>query len=141
MKGKDTSLRTPLARAKGMGSAHHGAGHWMGIRLTAIMLIPLTMYVVTTFFIDVVYGGYSGAMAWLSSPFAVVLVTLFLGAGFHHAANGVQEVIEDYVHCEWLKLSCIFLVKFIAAALAILGALATLKILLGIGVVIPPHAY
>ncbi len=132
MSAKRESLRSSLGRVRGLGSAKGGTEHWWLQRLTAIMLVPLSLYVLVTFFTYAVFGGYAGAIYWLRSPFAATLVILFLAIGFHHAASGVQVVIEDYVHCEAVKLVSVILVKFFAAAFAILGILATVKILFGV---------
>jgi succinate dehydrogenase / fumarate reductase membrane anchor subunit len=100
-------------------------------RLTSLALIPLSIYLVGTFFVYVVFGGYSGAIFWLHSPVYTTSLVLFLGVGFHHTASGLQVVIEDYVQAEFAKLLSIIAVKFICIAFAILGILATLKILFG----------
>jgi len=141
MKAKAKSMRSPLAEVRGLGSARHGTQHWWLQRLTALALIPLSIYVVATFFVEVVYGGHEGAVEWLSSPFAAVLTILFLGVGFHHAANGVQVVIEDYVHGEARKIAGIVTVKFFAVMLALLGSLAVIKVLFfAIIAMMMPHA-
>jgi len=131
MKNKTPSLRSSLGRVRGLGSAKGGTEHWWLQRLTALALIPLTLYVLNGFFTYVVFGNYSGAVYWLHSPFSATAVILLLAVGFHHAASGVQVVIEDYVHCECAKLFGVITVKFLATAFAVLGILATLKILFG----------
>jgi len=132
MKNKIPTLRSPLARVRSLGSARHGTQHWWMQRLTALALIPLTIYLFTTFFLYVVYGGYDGALIWLRSPISAMAVLLFIMVGFHHAASGLQVVIEDYVHCEATKLASLILVKFAAVALALLGIVATVKVLFGV---------
>jgi succinate dehydrogenase / fumarate reductase membrane anchor subunit len=132
MTTNDKSLRSPLGRVRGLGSAKHGTEHWWNLRLTSLALIPLSLYVFATFYINVVQGGHDGAVEWLRSPFAATFVLLFLLFGFHHAANGLQVVIEDYVHNEKAKLTLLLLTKFFAIALALLGSLATIKILFGV---------
>ena len=132
MKKESKSFRSDLGRARGLGSAKSGTGHWMAMRLTAVILVPLSIYVILTFFNYVVYGGYDGALYWMRSPFTATFLILFLAAGFHHAANGTQEVIEDYVHCECAKIASIVAVKFVAAICALLGILAVVKVLFGV---------
>jgi succinate dehydrogenase / fumarate reductase membrane anchor subunit len=131
MNSKGKSLRSPLGRVRGLGSAKNGSEHWWLQRLTSLALIPLSIYPVAMFFIYAVFGGYEGAHTWVKSLYAATALILFLAVGFHHAASGLQVVIEDYVHGETPKLFAVILVKFIAAAFAILGILAVLKILLG----------
>jgi len=132
MKDGKNSLRSPLGKARGLGSAKHGTDHWWKQRLTALALIPLIIYVFASFYMNVADGGRDGALLWLRSPFAATFVVLFLLFAFHHGASGVQVVIEDYVHHEKAKLGAIMLVKFFAAILALLGVLATVKILFGV---------
>jgi len=127
---KNTSMRGPLAKARGLGAAKEGTAHWWALRVTSAALVLLSIYVVASFFVQRVYSDYVVASIWLTSPFAAVLMILFVGVGFHHAANGLQVVIEDYVRCEKLKLASIVAIKFIATALALLAAIAVLKILL-----------
>jgi succinate dehydrogenase / fumarate reductase membrane anchor subunit len=100
--------------------------------LTALALIPLTLYVLIGFVNTAVTGGYSGAIYWLQSPLSSTFTILMLLAGLYHAAAGMQEVIEDYVHCEGIKLASLFLIKFVAAALAVLGTLSVAKIFFGV---------
>src|ERR1700749_5335796 len=112
MKKNKSSMRSLLGRARGLGSAKEGVEHWWMQRLTALALIPLSLYIVGTFFNAVVFGsGYDSALAWLSSPVTAVTMILLFGTAFHHAASGVQVVIEDYVHCEMWKLLSIIAVK------------------------------
>jgi len=129
---KIKSLRTPLGKARGLGSAKSGTHHWMVQRVTALALIPLSLYVLIGFFNNAVSGGYSGAVYWLQSPLSATFTILFLLAGLRHGAVGLQVVIEDYVHCECAKFSAIFVVNFLAVALAILGTLSTAKIFFGV---------
>jgi succinate dehydrogenase / fumarate reductase membrane anchor subunit len=132
MTGKKMSVHAMLSRVRGLGTAKSGTENWYLMRLTSVALFLLALYPIMGFFIYAVYGGYAGAVAWLKSPFAATGVILFLIAGFHHAAGGLQTVIEDYVHCPYAKTASLFIVKFLAAALAILGVLATLKVTLGV---------
>lgn len=126
----EKSLRAPLARVRGLGSAHQGVRHWWGQRVTALALIPLSLYIVGAFFNAVVFGnGYQDAVAWLQSPFATTFMLLFIAVGFHHAVSGAQVVIEDYVHCEVAKTLSLLFIKFAAVFLAVLGILAAVKTL------------
>lgn len=126
------SLRSPLARVRALGPAKGGTEHWWMQRLTALALIPLTLFVLNGFFTHVVFGNYDSAVYWLRSPFSASFVVLFVAVGFHHAASGLQVVIEDYIHCECAKLAAIISVKFLAVVFALLGILATVKVLFGV---------
>ena len=102
------SLQTPLARVRHLGAAKEGAHHWWWQRLTAILLVPLSLWFVGSLWSIVVAGGADRAalVDWLSGPVSAVLMLLFLGATFYHLKLGLQVVIEDYVHgyCKWVLL-------------------------------------
>ena len=127
-----SSLRSPLGKVRGLGSARCGTEHWKIQRITAVALIPLSIYVLIGFFNNAISGGYSGAVYWLQSPLSATFTILFLLAGLRHGVIGLQVVIEDYVHCECTKFGMLFLVQFIGATLAILGTLSVAKIFFGV---------
>lgn len=125
------SLRTPLSEARGLGSAKEGVGHWWNQRLTAIALVPLTLW----FGFSVALLGtadYYTVVDWIAHPVNAVLLTLMLAVGFWHGALGIQVVIEDYVASEWKKITLLLLVQFAAAVLALAGIFAVLYIALGV---------
>ncbi|HVC38312.1 MAG TPA: succinate dehydrogenase, hydrophobic membrane anchor protein [Gammaproteobacteria bacterium] len=124
------SFRTPLGRARGLGSSRHGTSHWLAQRVTAIALIPLSLWFVISLLIHV-RADYVTALIWLHSPVVSVLSMLLLATVFYHAYLGLQMVIEDYVHDEWLKLSALVLIKFICILLAAAGIFAVLRIAFG----------
>lgn len=119
------SIRTPLARARGLGSAKDGVGHWWAQRITAVALVPLTLWLVVSIAARA-GAGHEAVLAWLSSPVAAVAVVLFLGVLFYHSQLGLQVVVEDYVHSEWLKLATLVVLQFahiVVAAAAIFAVL------------------
>jgi succinate dehydrogenase / fumarate reductase membrane anchor subunit len=120
-------LRSNLGRVRGLGSAKDGTSHWWAQRLTAIALIPLTLWFVASV-ISLTGADVLAVKAWIASPLVAVLLIVLIAATFHHAQLGVQVVIEDYVHAEWLKITSIVLVKFAAVLLAAIAAFAVLKI-------------
>ncbi len=97
-------IQTPLARVRYLGSAKEGSDHWWWQRLTAIMLVPLSLWFVASIWWIVVGGAsYEAFQDWLSGPVAAILMLLFVGALFYHLKLGLQVVIEDYVHHKPLK--------------------------------------
>ena len=122
--------RTPLARARGLGSAKHGVGHWWAQRITAVALIPLVVWFAVSL---VMLSGadYSLVRAWIGSPLVMVLLILTIGVGLHHGQLGIQVVIEDYIRSDGWKLALIVLVKFIAALFGLGAIVAVLRIALG----------
>jgi succinate dehydrogenase / fumarate reductase membrane anchor subunit len=123
----NSDLRTPLARARGLGSAREGVHHWWAQRLTAIALIPLVVW----FAISLVMmsgADYGAVRAWIGSPMVMVLLILTIAIGLHHGQLGLQVVIEDYVHGDGSKLALIVAVRFIAVLFGLAAIVAVLRI-------------
>ena len=91
------NLQTPLGRARGLGSAKSGTKHWWAQRVTAIALIPLTIWFVVAM-ISATGNDYNNAQQFIGNPINAILFILLIVATFHHAQLGLQVVIEDYVH-------------------------------------------
>ena len=124
------TLRTPLAQVRGLGSAKEGPHHWWAQRLTAVALVPLFLWFVASV-AAVGTAEYAVAAEWLKSPINATLLILLLVALFHHAHLGMQVVFEDYIGTEWLKVTCIVLMKFIAILLAAVTVVAVLRVAIG----------
>ena len=123
----NSDLRTPLARARGLGSAREGVHHWWAQRLTAIALIPLVVW----FAISLVMmsgADYGAVRAWIGSPIVMVLLILTIAVGLHHGQLGLQVVIEDYVHGDGSKLALIVAVRFVAVLFGLAAIVAVLRI-------------
>lgn len=124
------SMRNPLARVRGLGSAKEGVQHWWAQRLTAIALVPLTIWFVVS------VAGLAGmdhaeAVAWIGSPTVAVPLVLLIAAVFWHAQLGAQVVIEDYVHNEAIKLTALIVLKFAAILLGVASIFAVLRLAFG----------
>ena len=124
------SLRTPLGRVRGLGSAKDGTTHWWAQRVTAVAMVPLTLWFVATLAANT-GADHATFTAWLGNPLVAIIMLLLVLTGFHHAQLGLQVVIEDYVHTEWLKITSIVLVKFAAIGLGIAAAFSILKLAFG----------
>lgn len=120
-------LRSPLARARGLGSAKQGVHHWWAQRITALALIPLVVWFAVSL---VLMSGadYGAVRAWIRSPVVMVLLILTIAVGLHHAQLGLQVVIEDYVHADGAKLALIVLCRFIAVVFGLAAIVAILSI-------------
>lgn len=123
-------LRSPLAAARGLGSAKDGAGHWWSQRVSAVALIPLTFWFVVSL-ASHAGAGYAETMTWLSSPVTVVLLSLYLVVAFYHSQLGLQVVVEDYVHHTGLKFVTLILLQFINVVLPVAAIFSVLWISLG----------
>ena len=122
--------RTPTKNALGLGSAKDGVHHWWMQRMTAIALVPLVLWFS---FSLISYAGadYHTVTAWIGSPLVAVLLIALIASVFYHAQLGLQVVLEDYVHLDWLRIASIVAVKFVTVLLALAGILAVLRIALG----------
>lgn len=95
-------MRTPLNKVRGLGSSHKGTEHFWVQRMTALALVPLTVF----FFVFLIrYAGapYPEVAAALSNPFVGVLMGLMVVAGLFHVHIGMQEIIVDYIHNDLIK--------------------------------------
>ena len=124
------SMRTPLGRIRGLGSAKDGTGHWWAQRVTALALVPLTVWFVASV-IGMAGADHASFVAWIASPLVAGLMILLIVATFHHAQLGLQVVIEDYVHDEGIKVGALLVMKAAAVLLGLTGVLAVLKIAVG----------
>ena len=122
-------MRSPLGHALGLGSAKNGVEHWSLQRITAIALVPLTLWFAASL---MAHAGndYATFIAWLRTPIAAILMALLLIVLFYHTALGLQVVIEDYVH-SGMKIPALLAMRFACFALAVAGILATLRIAFG----------
>jgi len=120
-------LRSPLGRARGLGSARAGAGHWWATRLTSLALVPLTLWFIWSVF-SLTGASRDDVGVWLNSPVVMALMLALIVATFHHMASGLQVVIEDYVHKEDAKLAAVLAVKGACGILALACIVSVLKV-------------
>lgn len=119
--------RTPLAKARGLGSAKAGTAHWWMQRVTAAALIPLSLWWLG-FIAHLLNSPYSQTVAWLSEPLNSVLMIAWIIAVFYHAGLGLQVVVEDYVRPEWLKIVSVWIVKLVFVLLVLAAVVAIFNI-------------
>jgi len=120
-------LRSPLGRARGLGSARAGSHHWWAQRLTALALVPLSLWFIFAV-IHLAGASHQVVIDWLSSPLTLSLMLALILATFHHLQLGLQVVIEDYVRGEWRKTGIVLAVKAISMFLALTCIVSVLKI-------------
>ena len=123
-------MRSPLSRAMGLGSAKEGVEHWWAQRVTALALVPLTVWFVIAV-IELAGADRSLFVEWVRHPLPAVFLVLLLIATFYHGALGLQVVIEDYVESEGLRLGLLIAVRLAAIVFAARGIFAVLKLSLG----------
>ena len=121
------SLRSPLGRVRGLGSAKEGVQHWWSQRVTALALVPLVLWFIVSL-LSLRHAEYAVVVGWVGHPFNSALLILLIISLFYHAILGLQVVIEDYVHTEALKMSLLLLMRFGLMLLAAVGIIAVVRI-------------
>ncbi len=124
------SLKTPLGRVLGLGSAHDGTGHWWAQRVTAVALVILGIWLAGSL-AGLESLGYATMRAFVADPLNGVLLTLTALTVAWHSQLGVQVVIEDYVHAAGVKVVALVLSRFAHVFIAVLSVYAILRIGLG----------
>jgi succinate dehydrogenase / fumarate reductase membrane anchor subunit len=124
------TLRSPLGRARGLGSAKDGYAHSWSTIVTAVGLIPLSLWFVTSL-IGLKGADYATFQAWMARPFNASLMILTLLMVVYHAQLGIQMVVEDYVHAPAKKFGLLIGSKLIAAFLAVYMTVSILKVAVG----------
>jgi succinate dehydrogenase membrane anchor subunit len=123
-------MRSPLGRAIGLGSAKEGVEHWWMQRITAVALVPLTLWFVIAV-IGLVGADLETVQNWVGRPLPAILLVLLLIASFYHMSLGLQVVIEDYVHTELTKLGLVIAIRLLCFAFVVAGIFAVLSMALG----------
>lgn len=124
------SMRTPLSRARGLGSAKSGVHHWWRQRLTAmanVILVPFTVILVIA-----LHGkSHADTVAVLSHPLVALGLIAAILSITYHMRLGLQVIIEDYVHSDGLKVLALVANTFFSAGVALAGLFAVMKLSLG----------
>ncbi len=124
------SLKTPLGRVAGLGSAKEGTGHWWAQRLTAVALVPLS-FLFVVFVFAIAGADHAHAVELMGNPLVAVVMLLFIVAGFYHMKLGMQVVIEDYVQHEGAKTVLLVSLALGSFALGMAAIFAVLKLAFG----------
>lgn len=124
------SLRSPLRRVLGAGSAKQGVHHWWLQRLTSVALVPLTVWFVVSL-LTLPSLDHTTVAAWERQSSTALLLVLLVGVGAWHSQLGVRVVVEDYVPSPGARTVTLTLIAFAHALLAAAGIFAVLKVALG----------
>jgi succinate dehydrogenase / fumarate reductase membrane anchor subunit len=111
-----SSLQTPLHKVRGLGASHSGTGHFWRERVTAVALIPLSLW-----FLYVMLGlaGTSEvtALQFLAHPLNAIMMAAFIVFSLYHAALGLQVVVDDYIHTPGAKIFLLLVIRFSVIAI------------------------
>ncbi|MEM9764821.1 MAG: succinate dehydrogenase, hydrophobic membrane anchor protein [Pseudomonadota bacterium] len=121
-----TDYRTPRSRAKALG-ANGGTHHWATINITSVILTPLTLLFVIPF-AQALGSDYEAVLETYRSPFNAIIAVLFIGVTFHHLWQGLQVVIEDYIHHKGILVAALLANTLICGFAGVAGVFAVLKI-------------
>lgn len=124
------SLRSPLGRVAGLGSAKGGVHHWWLQRLTSVALVPLTLWFAISV-LSLPSFDHVTLVAWMAQSWTSLLLILLVLVSAYHSQLGVQVVIEDYIHDRGMKTLILVTVTFLHALLAAAGVFAILKVSFG----------
>jgi succinate dehydrogenase / fumarate reductase membrane anchor subunit len=124
------TFRSPLKASRGLGAAKDGTHHWVVQRLSAIALIPLSIWFVYAL-LTAIMADVSAAKQFVAQPINAILLFLLVEAMLYHGALGVQVVVEDYIHKPCCKITTLVVVKLGTVVLMAAAALAIGKIALG----------
>ncbi|HKJ51119.1 MAG TPA: succinate dehydrogenase, hydrophobic membrane anchor protein [Gammaproteobacteria bacterium] len=122
-------LRSPLSRAKGLGSAREGTGHFWHQRLTALLLVPLVLWL--GFSLASMPVDHATLVGWIAHPLVTIALVLLISAVFYHAQLGLQVVIEDYVASHAKRTVTLLLSNLVCLLFGLAGVVSVLKIAFG----------
>ena len=121
------AAETPVARARGLGPAGHGAEHWWHERLSSVACLLLYVWLLVSL-LRLPALDHRGITEWLRDPLAAVPMLLLVAATFWHLKMGLKVIVEDYVHDEGNRFLSILLLSFAAVLGAAFGLFAVLRI-------------
>lgn len=124
------SMRTPLSRVRGLGSAKEGTDHFWRQRLTAVANVPLVL-IGLWLVISMIGQPHEEVVARLSSPLVAIFLALFATSVLYHMRLGMQVVIEDYIHVELRKVFLLMLNTFFVIFTGALIAYSIFKLAFG----------
>ena len=125
------SLRSPLGRVLGLGSAQSGVHHWWQQRLSSVALVPLAIWFLVSL-LALPSLGYETVIAWMGQGWTAILLVLFVVVATWHSQLGVRVVVEDYVHGAGARTLTLVIATFAHVLIAAAGVFAVLKVAFGV---------
>jgi len=125
------SLRSPLGKVLGAGSAKQGVHHWWMQRLTSVALVPLSIWFVVSL-LSLPSFDHATVVAWMGQSWTALLLILFVLVAAWHSQLGVRVVVEDYVHGAGARTVTLVSVMFAHTLIGAAGVFAVLKVAFGV---------
>ena len=121
---------TPLGKVRGLGSAHHGGGHWLEERFTSVALVLLGLWLIFSLLMlpDL---SFAIVKEWLGSAWGAIPMTLLIVIAFKHGLEGLKVAVDDYVHDEGNRIATHYILTMAAIAGASVALFALAKIVFG----------
>jgi succinate dehydrogenase / fumarate reductase membrane anchor subunit len=126
------SLRSPLGRVLGLGSAKGGSGHWYAQRVTAVALVILGGWFIASLLMLGAGAPHAAVNDWLRAPFSAVMALLLIGVSAYHALLGLQVVFDDYISDKGTRLVVLIALKFALVVATLVGMFGVLRIAFGV---------
>lgn len=124
------SLRSPLRRVLGLGSAKDGTAHWWAQRVTAVALVPLTLWFAFSL-LTLPDFDYETVRTWLSVPITGFLALLLVGVLSYHSYLGTIVIVEDYVASSGMKVLTLMILRFLYVLAGGAAMFAILRVVFG----------
>jgi len=124
------SLRSPLSRVQGLGSAKDGTAHWWAQRVSAVALVPLTLWFALSL-LSLPDFDFDTARIWLSVPISAFLAVLLVAVMSYHSYLGTIVIVEDYVSAAGMKVLILMLLRFLYVLCGGAGIFAILRVAFG----------
>ena len=123
-------MQTHLGKVRGLGSAKSGAHHWWMQRVTAVALVPLMVWFISSF-VALIGADHATVVEWMKNPFTTAFLVALVTTMFYHLQLGVQVIVEDYIHATGMKLFIMLSVKFLTIVMGLISVISILKISFG----------
>ena len=114
---------------RALGSAKDGVGHWWRQRVSAVALLPLSLWLLFSL-ASLPDLSHATVQLWLAQPIPAFLMLAFVIVAYYHMAAGVRVIMEDYIHLPWLKIASIVTLEIASFMLALISLAAVLKLFL-----------
>lgn len=121
---------TSIGKVRGLGSAHHGAHHWLVQRFTAIGNVVLSIWLMASFIL-LPNLSYATVTDYLAQPVPATAMALLIVSTFWHARLGLQVLIEDYIHTPGNKFAVLALLNLATLGGAAFGIFCVIRLALG----------